>query len=204
MYYRIFRLGMTYVLFYSNYCEYSRQFIKFLEKSGETVHFNKICVDRDPRSGRRHPYVQAYRIKEVPTIIVNRSVYPGEYAFKWLEYRIKNSVSYVDNSNIYDTRQDKINPNSLVNKDSRRKLKFVETKKKKRKTCDMKDANKRITNQSYTDNYLTSRKNYNVESCEEKNIPEGLKSVIAGKENKLKKKQLENLYNKLLQEHEKY
>lgn len=67
-----------YLLFYSNYCQHSKDFIQQLYKSSFSEKFQKVCVDGNKRIPKE--------IKTVPTIIVPR--YPraleGEEAFNWL------------------------------------------------------------------------------------------------------------------------
>lgn len=95
---------MSYILFYSNYCKYSHKFINILEKSGEASFFAKICVDKDPRTGKRPPVIQKYNIKEVPTVIVENQKLEGYKAFSWLQSRIENSQDQV---NSLQSRQNK-------------------------------------------------------------------------------------------------
>lgn len=95
---------MSYILFYSNYCNYSKKFINILENSGEASFFVKICVDKDHKTGQRPPILSKYKITEVPTIIVENRKLPGYSAFKWLHTRIENSQ---DKVNSLPSRQNK-------------------------------------------------------------------------------------------------
>ncbi len=102
---------MSYILFYSNYCNYSRKFINILENSGEACFFVKICVDKD-QAGKRPVILSKYKVVEVPTIIVENRKLPGYAAFKWLHTRIENSHTTV---NSLPSRQNKqsVNPQTL-------------------------------------------------------------------------------------------
>lgn len=75
-----------YLVFYSKYCAYSRQFINTLQKSDEDRFFTKISVDN--KRGKEYA-VKEFNIKKVPTIIVNQSVYEGVDSLKWLQSKIK-------------------------------------------------------------------------------------------------------------------
>lgn len=79
-----------YVLFYSSYCKASSKFLQALEKTGETIYFNKICVDVD-NNGVRPGVVTRYNIKKVPSIIADGTLYSGIVAFKWFHEKIKNN-----------------------------------------------------------------------------------------------------------------
>jgi len=76
----------NYILFYSNNCKYSIKFIQILEGSGEIMYFDKICVDK---IGRKHPFIERFGIKEVPSIIIDNKVLSDIPAFKWLENRLQ-------------------------------------------------------------------------------------------------------------------
>ena len=67
-----------YILFYSNYCQHSNEFIQQLYKSSFSERFQKVCVDGNKKIPKE--------IKSVPTIIVPRFPRPmeGEEAFNWL------------------------------------------------------------------------------------------------------------------------
>jgi len=69
----------NHILFYSNYCNYSKQFIQALYKSPLYEKFNKICVDNNPKVPKQ--------ITHVPTIIVPRMMKPlsCDEAFHWLQ-----------------------------------------------------------------------------------------------------------------------
>lgn len=77
-----------YLIFYSKYCKYSKKFKEIVDKINEDKYFRYISVDK--KQGKRDPLVTKYKIKEVPTIIVDGRIYVGKYAFKWLEEKIKN------------------------------------------------------------------------------------------------------------------
>lgn len=78
-----------YLLFTSSYCKYSKLFVKNLIEAKEDKFFQEISVDKQ-KNGRRPEIVFTYGIKEVPTIIVDETVYVGKDAFKWLARKIKN------------------------------------------------------------------------------------------------------------------
>lgn len=85
------------ILFYSNYCIHSTNFINSLMKHLEIYEeFIRINIDVDPETKRRH---QAFyeiqnilniKISEIPTIIVDNGKYvlTGKEAFKWLKHQI--------------------------------------------------------------------------------------------------------------------
>jgi hypothetical protein len=64
--------------------------------------FNMIDVAKV--NGKYPELVTKYRIKEVPTIVVNGEVYTGPKAFKWLEKKIKNMNHQISSQ---DTRANK-------------------------------------------------------------------------------------------------
>jgi len=102
---------MSYILFYSNYCRHCEKFIQILESSGESVYFAKVCADRDRVTRQRPALLSTYKIKEVPTIIVENRVLPGLDAFRWLANRLENSATTV---NSMATRHNK-NPENVRN-----------------------------------------------------------------------------------------
>lgn len=85
------------ILFYSDYCIHSTNFINALMKHSELFDiFIRINIDVEPETKRR-PVVfyelQSMlncKISEVPTIIVEGGKYilAGEEAFKWLEHQV--------------------------------------------------------------------------------------------------------------------
>lgn len=86
------------ILFYSDYCNHSNNFIKQLLTQKELFdHFIRINIDVDVSTNQRPKIffdIQKqlnYSIQEVPTIIVNNAEYilSGEEAFKWLEFNLK-------------------------------------------------------------------------------------------------------------------
>jgi len=68
----------NYILFYSNYCNFSKKFVQELYKTEFYEKFQKVCVDKNPRIPKE--------ITMVPTIIVPRLQKPlvAEEAFHWL------------------------------------------------------------------------------------------------------------------------
>lgn len=81
---------MSYILFYSQYCPYSAKFHQLLQKSGEAAFVISQTVDKD-QYGRRPQTVHKYGITEVPTIIVDNQKLVGLQAFAWLQKRIESS-----------------------------------------------------------------------------------------------------------------
>lgn len=78
----------NYILFYSNYCKHSYKLINALEQTGQAIYFNKISVDKN-RQGKRPEIMYKYNINVVPTLIVDNKLLAGETAFKWLVSRIE-------------------------------------------------------------------------------------------------------------------
>lgn len=85
----------TYLLFYSNKCRYSQDFIKKLENFPEiNFNFKKLCVDKDKYGILKNEIKSAikhYKIVGVPTIIINNSPLLGEDAEKWLLNEVANN-----------------------------------------------------------------------------------------------------------------
>lgn len=94
---------MSYILFYSQYCPYSQKFIQLLHKSGEATFVVSQSVDKD-QYGRRPQTVRKYNITEVPTMIVDNQKLVGMQAFVWLQKRIETSQ---DNPQQFHSRQNK-------------------------------------------------------------------------------------------------
>lgn len=90
------------ILIWSEYCNYSKNFINALLKHNDLYEsFIRINIDTDQKTNRRPQIfyqIQTalkFKIKQVPTIIVNNGEYilSGVEAFKWLDYMInKNNV----------------------------------------------------------------------------------------------------------------
>lgn len=85
------------ILIWSEYCNYSKNFISALVKHNELYEsFIRVNIDVDPNTHRRPALfyqIQAalkFKIQQVPTIIVNGGEYilSGVEAFKWLDYTI--------------------------------------------------------------------------------------------------------------------
>lgn len=75
---------VSYTLFYSKRCKFSREFINKLENyTNINMNFKKICVDSINPTVQQ--YLNKYKIKAVPSIVVNNNVYLGYEAFKWLD-----------------------------------------------------------------------------------------------------------------------
>ena len=75
------------ILFYSNYCPYSKKFLHFLDQSNELSNFIGVCVDKNRATGLRDERVMKFNVKEVPSIITNNKLLSGNEAFKWI-YKI--------------------------------------------------------------------------------------------------------------------
>lgn len=78
---------VAYLLFYSNKCRYSHEFIKKLETIPQlNFNFKKICIDK--RNGilrnEVRQAVSAYNIRGVPSIVVDGNVLLGGQADGWL------------------------------------------------------------------------------------------------------------------------
>ena len=85
------------ILFYSNYCIHSTNFINALIKYPEIFEsFIRINIDVDPETKRRPnsfyeiQSILQLKITEIPTIIVDSGNYvlTGKEAFKWLNFQI--------------------------------------------------------------------------------------------------------------------
>lgn len=94
---------MSRVLFYSRYCPHSKKFMTLLEKTGEIIQFNSICIDKI--QGVRPPVVAKYHITRVPTIIADEQKLEGVDAFKWLGYRLQKKNEQGQQGNQHDPRQ---------------------------------------------------------------------------------------------------
>ena len=72
--------GDSFVIFYSNYCSHSKEFLVGLKnlRNGLFEKFTKICVDNNPSIPKA--------IKSVPTILVPNHEYPltDNHVFNWL------------------------------------------------------------------------------------------------------------------------
>ena len=86
-----------YLLFYSEKCKYSHKFIEILKDIGDEKFFNFINVAKVNK--KYPPIVKKYKIKEVPTILVDGELLVGVNAFKWLESKIKNINHQVSSQN---------------------------------------------------------------------------------------------------------
>lgn len=86
------------ILFYSNYCIHSSNFINSLMKHLEIYEsFIRVNIDVDPEAKRRPQAfyeiqsVLNIKISEIPTIIVDNGQYvlTGKEAFKWLKHQVE-------------------------------------------------------------------------------------------------------------------
>lgn len=89
------------ILFYSDYCVHSTNFINVLMKHQEIYDiFIRVNIDADPKTKNRPEIfyeVQRalkYKITEIPTIVIEGGEYvlTGTEAFKWLEGQLNNST----------------------------------------------------------------------------------------------------------------
>lgn len=94
-----------YLLFYSNYCPHSKDFIHFLESTGQSIYFTKICIDKI--KGKRPPIVAKFGIREVPSIIIDNKLLAGLSAFTWLESKVGDPKS--GNPKFNDPMQTRMN-----------------------------------------------------------------------------------------------
>lgn len=85
------------ILFYSEYCVHSTNFLTALSKAPELFNaFIRINIDADPNTRTRPGVfyeiqkVLNYKIEEIPTIITPgpEQVLTGDKAFEWLEFQI--------------------------------------------------------------------------------------------------------------------
>jgi len=85
------------ILIYSNYCKYSKLFIKHLLEFSELYEtFIRINIDITPENNQRPDIfyeiqeILKYKITNVPTIIIQNGEYvlTGKEAFSWLEYQL--------------------------------------------------------------------------------------------------------------------
>lgn len=203
---------MSYILFYSNYCKYSKKFINILEKTGEATFFVKISVEKDPKTNQRPQILNKYGVIEVPTIIVENKKLAGYSAFKWLHSRIENSQDQV---NSLSSRQNKqtIDMQQLNQQKQENTIEPFYTGTTVNLTDNCVQLGDTDTQQIYTpsqdeevsrennfklqdDNLTSVAINTNVDlSNNDDYLP--TKSIT---KDKLKSKQIENEYSKLIQE----
>ena len=71
----------SHILFYSNRCQHSQQFIQLLKQVGIAEEITQVCIDHTPR--HRIPGT----VKSVPTLVIAGSLTPlvGDQAFLWLQ-----------------------------------------------------------------------------------------------------------------------
>ena len=190
---------MAYLLFYSNYCVYSQKFIKILENSQDNGFFYRIPVDKDS-NGLRPEQIYKYKIDEVPTIIVDNSKLSGIHAFRWLQSRSKQNTSI-------QTRQHKIQmspseKNKIPNQSQSGPLPFNKSNNDFLSVDDVnvplpdivEESDPRIQNRSHP-NFILSDDNI-IQT------PITTDNQKYDKNDSLKSKQLDNEYNKLLQDRE--
>ena len=73
--------SQSHVLFYSNRCQHSQQFVQQLKQAGMADRVTQVCIDHTPR--HRIPGT----VKSVPTLVIAGSLTPlvGDQAFLWLQ-----------------------------------------------------------------------------------------------------------------------
>lgn len=79
------------MLFYSQYCDHSKMMISLMNTMDLGVEM--ICVDVNPKTGKRSPLIRKYNIKEVPSLIYKNKVYVGDSAFKVIEQIASNDIT---------------------------------------------------------------------------------------------------------------
>lgn len=166
-----------YILFYSSFCAPSMKFISLLEKSGQIIYFNKVCVDTD-KTGKRPFILQKFQVRKVPSIIVDDTYYEGVNAFKWLRVKLRDTRNMGISSR--DTKTTKIDIKPVSDHDETGVYEF----KKKRNIAD----------QSKTIGDVDA-----IVPVTEMDIRT---SKTRENRDKLKKKQQENLFEKLQKERE--
>lgn len=75
----------SHVLFFSNRCQHSQQFVQQLKQAGMANSVTQVCIDHTPRN--RIPDT----VKSVPTLVIAGSLTPlvGDQAFLWLQEEAK-------------------------------------------------------------------------------------------------------------------
>ncbi len=188
---------MSYILFYSTYCKYSKKFVDILEQCGEAAFFVKICVDIDPETLSRPVILNKYRVTEVPTIIVENKKLAGYAAFKWLQVKIENTEEPMTQTQ--QTQESGIEPFFTGNvenfTDNCVKLGGDTAPGERIVTPNTSDNVKKTNNFILKDDELTLQA---MNTTKNNNSP--LSAAITTGKDKLKSKQFDNEYNKLLQE----
>lgn len=101
---------MVYILFYSSSknskypdgCPHCARFLHVLRKTDVFEYFQLIDVKKDV-NGERHPAVEKFKIRYVPTVIANGRKFVGSAAVGWLKQIIQNKDNiYHDSLNRVD------------------------------------------------------------------------------------------------------
>lgn len=100
-----------YLFFYSNLDENSKKLISIINKAGIFEDFNFICVDRDRKTGLRTRYVETYKVGHVPLIIANNKKYYGVHSINWLKKLI--SDTGLSGSRSMDSRNQRGPPEAI-------------------------------------------------------------------------------------------
>jgi hypothetical protein len=107
------------ILFYSNYCNYSKLFIQKLSQFEPLFDsFIRINIDIDPQTKQRpkvfYEIQQAlqFKITDVPTVIVQNAefILSGKEAFSWLEYQLQEISKQIEN---HESQSSQSGPESL-------------------------------------------------------------------------------------------
>jgi len=193
---------MSYLLFYSSRCEFSKKFINILEKSGESTFFVKVCVDIIPSTGQRTIMIKKHNVTRVPTIIVNEQHLVGKSAFNWLKRQIDNRE---DSINTLNTRMNVKNADTrqVISEEIQGSLgsfnfqdSFIDDKTTAFEQLNgYSNADINPLEQAFVKNNEKNKETKN------KDLPDELKSISISKD-KLKSKQIENRYNELLKDRE--
>ena len=72
------------ILFYSNHCPHSNRAIQELDRTGILTKLKKVCVDRNPTTKARHPFVSQFGISNVPSIVWGDQKFTGTKVFAWI------------------------------------------------------------------------------------------------------------------------
>lgn len=201
---------MSYILFFSNHCPYSKNFIKFSEQTEIALYIVRICVDKDS-NGERPKQVKSYGITEVPTIIVDNNRLAGIDAFTWLKRKVETD----DTVTTTHTRLNKSNLNEIKNEQKNEQISgpipFDNNFSNNFSggLVDLNNINKGIptSNDENIDKNSVGRFNLQddnitsmVMNTKKKVMNDSHLPTISVKKDNLKMKQMNNEYNKMLQE----
>ena len=202
---------MSYILFFSNHCPYSKKFIKFFEQTEIALYIVRICVDKN-EFGERPKQIKSYGITEVPTIIVDNNRLSGIDAFTWL----KKTGETDDTLSTTHTRLNKSNLNEIKNEQNNEQpgngpLPFDNNFSNNFSSglVDLNNINRGIptSNDENIDKKTVGRFNLQddnitsmVMNTKKRVVNDSHLPTISVKKDNLKMKQMNNEYNKMLQE----